>query len=297
MGKKKASLLRQLLIGLLFGLLIMPPSIAQAQWTVYDPAQYTLQIKKKIDEAKRWIDTVRQYSEMYEKAVQQVTTLGGILKTTEDLVAKQRNMIATMSNIGQAVRGAYKLKNQLEALVASRMRAFKAIESRLRNGIFDPEADMRDFEEYLRDSIGRSSQDTVANLERLARMDNKLKRLQDDLESVSARKAWAEQNKTEALEKLNRELAKPEAERCASCISSINQEISNCELLIAQSESEISRLRDEIVTRTRKYNVVLEERVNFARQVKSVNQAWTQFNDTKDEVQKLLNQIEGRTAN
>ncbi|MCG3144280.1 MAG: hypothetical protein HONDAALG_01690 [Gammaproteobacteria bacterium] len=292
----KSSISRQILIGILLGSMILPPTVAYGQWTVHDPMQYTLQIKKKVDEAKRWLDTIRHYSEMYEKAAQQVTTLGGILKTTEDLVAKQRNMIATMSNIGQTVRGAYRLKNQLEALVASRMRAFKAIESRLRNGIFDPEADMRDFEEYLRNSIGRSSQDTVANLERLARMDNKLKRLQDDLESVSARKAWAEQNKAEALEKLNIELAKPESERCAPCISSINQEISNCELLIAQSESEISRLRDEIVTRTRKYNVVLEERVNFGQQVQAVNQAWSEFNGTKDEVQKLLNQIEGRNS-
>ncbi|MGH9840489.1 MAG: hypothetical protein ACREEM_17055 [Blastocatellia bacterium] len=291
---KKTSFFRHLLMGLLLGLLIMPPPIAQAQWTVHDPAQYALQVKKKIEEANRWIKTVNNYVAMYEKAVQQVSTLGGILKTTEDLVAKQRNMIATMSTIGQTVRGAYQLKNRLEAIVTARMRAFKAIESRLRNGIFDPEADMRDFEEYLRNSIRRSSQDTVANMERLARMDNKLNRLQDDLESVSARKAWAEQKKTEALDQLNKELAKPESERCSSCISSLNQEISSCELLIAQCDSEISRLRDEIVARTKKYNVVLEERVNFARQVQSTNQAWTDFNKTKDEVQRLLNQIEGR---
>lgn len=177
----KTSLLRQLLIGLLFGSLIMSPSVAYGQWTVHDPVQYTLQIKKKIDEAKRWIDTVRHYSEMYEKAVQQVTTLGGILKTTENLVAKQRNMIATMSNIGQTVRGAYQLKNQLETLVTARLRVLKGINERLRNGIFDPDADLRDFEEYLRNSIGRSSQDTVANMERLARMDNQLSRTYDEL--------------------------------------------------------------------------------------------------------------------
>jgi len=170
---RQPTLAHQLLIGLLLGALLMPIT-AQAQWTVYDPAQYTLQIKKKIDEATRWLETVRHYAEIYEKAAQQVTTLGGILKTTEDLVAKQRNMIATMSNIGQTVRGTYRLKNQLETLVVSRMRMLKTINDRLRNGIFDPEADLRDFEEYLRNSIGRTSQDTVANMERLARMDNRV---------------------------------------------------------------------------------------------------------------------------
>ncbi|MCI0564980.1 MAG: hypothetical protein MN733_41465, partial [Nitrososphaera sp.] len=284
---RKPSLARQLLIGLLLGALLMPTT-AQAQWTVYDPAQYALQIKKKIDEATRWLETVRHYAEIYEKAAQQVTTLGGILKTTEDLVAKQRNMIATMSNIGQTVRGAYRLKNQLETLVVTRIRALNAINDRLRNGIFDPEADLRDFEEYLRNSIGRSSQDTVANLERLARMDNQLERLRHDLEVAKSRRAGVEQQKKQALENMAGELAKPEDVRCASCISDIKQEISNCELLIAHLDSEITRLQTEIETRVKKYNVVLEERVNFGQQVQAVNQAWTEFNGTKDEVQKLL---------
>jgi len=296
MTTSKSSVPRQMLIGLLLGVMIMPSSVAYGQWTVYDPAQYTLQIKKKIDEAKRWIDTVRHYSEMYEKAVQQVTTLGGILKTTENLVAKQRNMIATMSNIGQTVRGAYQLKNQLEALVASRMRALKTINDRLRNGIFDPDADLRDFEEYLRNSIGRTSQDTVANMERLARMDNQLGRMYEELEKAQKRLSDTQRQKIAAKAKLDAELAKPEDQQCAFCISDLKQEMLGCEMLIAQLDSEISRLRNEITTRTKKYNVVLEERVNFAQQVKSVNQAWTQFNDTKDEVQKLLNQIEGRNS-
>jgi predicted nucleic acid-binding Zn-ribbon protein len=285
-----------MLIGLLLGVMIMPPSVAYGQWTVHDPLQYTLQIKKKIDEAKRWIDTIRHYSEMYEKAVQQVTTLGGILKTTEDLVAKNKNMIATMSNIGQTVRGAYQLKNQLETIVASRVRALKTINDRLRNGIFDPDADLRDFEEYLRNSIGRSSQDTVANMERLARMDNQLGRWYDDLEKARMRFADAVKDRAEAKEGLDKELAKPESERCASCIASLNQQMSNQDLLIAHYSGEIARLESEIRERVKKYNVVLEQRVNFGQQVQAVNQAWTEFNGTKDEVQRLLDQIEGRNS-
>ncbi len=292
---KRSSLAKQIIIGFVIGVLITPAT-AQAQWTVYDPAQYALQIKKKIEEANRWIETVRRYAEMYEKAVEQVTTLRGVLKTTEDLVAKQKNTIATMSNIGRTVRGVFYLKNQLESLVLTRIRAIKAIHSRLRNGVFDPEADLRDFEEYLRNSIGRSSQDTVANLERLARMDNLLERLHYDLQIARQRRAAAEQQKKQAQDNVDRELTKPETDRCASCISDLKQEISNCELLIAHLDSEIARLWTEIENRTKKYNVVLEERVNFGQQVQAVNQAWTEFNGTKDEVQKLLNQIEGRNS-
>jgi len=286
---REKSLLSQLTLGLLIGVLFMPPSVAQAQWTVHDPPQYVLQVKKRLEEANRWVQT-------YQNAVQQLTTLGGILKTTEDLMVKQRNAIATMSSIGQTVRGMYQLKDQFEAIVISRMRAFKSIESRLRNGIFDPEADMRDFDEYLRNSIGRSSQDTIATRERLMRMDNELKRMQDDLESAEQRKAWAVRKKQAALKKLEEEGKKPEADKCAICISSLNQELAECEQLIAASERVISDLRYGIESRVKKYNVEMEERIKFGRQVQTMNDAWTNLNKTKDVIGEQLRKINNRDS-
>src|SRR5215475_3522484 len=156
----RPTLARQLCLGLLIGVLITPTQTAQAQWTVFDPSQYVLQVNKRLEEAERYV-------KMFDNAVNQLTTLKGMLGQAEDLVAKQRNAITTMSNIGRTVRGVYQLKDQFEAIVISRMGALKSINERLHNGIFDPEADMRDFEAYLRNSIGRSSQDTVANLQRL----------------------------------------------------------------------------------------------------------------------------------
>ena len=294
MKRRRLTFMRQILIGLLLGLFIMPTPIAHAQWTVYDPAQYTLQWEKRIEEANRWIQTISHYARIYENAVQQLTTIKGVLTQAEKLVFHNSVWLATMSNIGRSVRGVFLLKNQLEALVRTRIRAIQAINDRLHNGIFDPDADLRDFEEYLKDSIGRTSQDTVANLERLARMDNQLERLLYEMQTASARKAGAEAQKKQAQANLDKELAKPESQRCASCISDLKQEISNCELLITQLDADISRLQAEIVTRTKKYNVVLEERVNFGQQVQSSNDAWNSFNKDKDELTKLLDEIEGR---
>lgn len=294
MATLKPSLARQLLIGLLLGLFIMPAPVAQAQWTVFDPSQYALQWEKRIEEANRWLETINHYAKVYENAVQQLTTLTGVLKKTEELVFHNSKWLATMSNIGRTVRGVFLLKNQLEALVRTRIRAIQAINQRLKNGIFDPDADLRDFEEYLKDSIGRTSQDTVANLERLARMDNQLERMQYEMETAAARRAGAEAQKKEAQKNLDIELAKPESQRCAACISDLKQEISNCELLITQFDAEISRLQAEIVTRTKKYNVVLDERAKFGEQVQSANEAWQKFNIDKDALDKLLAEIEGR---
>ncbi len=281
---RKTSLLRQLTLGLLVGVLFLPPSVAHAQWTVYDPAQYALQVAKKVEEANRWI-------QHYTNLVNQLTTLGGVLKAADDLVAKQKNAINTMSNIGRTIRDSFQLKDQLEAIVVSRMRAFKSIESRLRDGIFDPEADLRDFDEYLRNSIGRSSQDTIATRERLMRMDNELKRMQDDLEVAEQRKAWAVRKKQVALKKLEEEDKKPVADKCALCISSLNQELAECEQLIAESERVISDLRCGIENRVKKYNIELEERIKFGEQVQSMNEAWDRFNNSLDELQRVVSKV------
>jgi predicted nucleic acid-binding Zn-ribbon protein len=191
-------------------------------------------------------------------------------------------------------RGVFLLKNQLEALVVTRIRAIKAIDSRIRNGILDPQADLQDFEEYLRDSIGRSSQDTVANMERLARMDNQLERLYYDLQMARARRAGAEAEKTAAQKNLDKELAKPEAQRCASCIDDLKREIASCELLISGLDATITDLWTQIEQRAKKYNVVLQDQANFGQQVKTLDQSWTTFNGSKDALSELLDEIEGR---
>ena len=59
-------LFKCLLLGLLIGDLLSP-AIVQAQFTVFDPAQYSLQIERQIEEANRWLERVRQYTEEINK--------------------------------------------------------------------------------------------------------------------------------------------------------------------------------------------------------------------------------------
>jgi hypothetical protein len=281
---RKHSPLYHLALGLIVGILIMPPSIAQAQWTVYDPAQYTLQVAKKLEEANRWI-------QHYTNLANQLTTLGGVLKAADDLVAKQKNAITTMSNIGRTVRASFQLKDQLEAIVTTRLDMIKRIDDRLRNGIFDPEADLRDLDEYLRSSIGRSSQDLAANRERLTRMDNQLELWQRELKYKTYKKSWAEGKQKETRSNLKKQEETPEDQRCASCIASLNQELASYELLIAQLEVEIVNLRCQIENRVAQYNLQFEERARFGEQVQSMNDAWDQFNNSLDVLQRALSKV------
>src|SRR5438270_8337092 len=193
--------LRQLLLGVLVGL-ILAPSTAQAQFTVFDPAQYSLQIERQIEEANRWLERVKQYSEEIDKLAEQLSTMKGVLGKAEKLVLHNDNLTRTMAQIGQTVRDVFALKRAMETMVISRLNMIKSIKSRLASGIFDPQADLRDFEDYLRNSIGRTEQDKIATMNRIAMFDATLARLYHDLQTAEARQAGAALEIKQAKDKL-----------------------------------------------------------------------------------------------
>jgi vacuolar-type H+-ATPase subunit I/STV1 len=263
-------LIKHVLLGLLIGA-ILAPSTAQAQWTVFDPAQYSLQIERQIEEANRWLERVRQYSEEINKLAEQLSTMRGVLGQAEKLVLHNDNLTRTMAQIGQTVRDVFALKRAIETMVISRLNMIKSIKTRLMNGIFDPEADLRDFEDYLRNSIGRQEQDKIATMNRIAVFDATLARLYHDLQTAQARQAGAAQEMKQAKDKLDAELAKPQTEQCAYCISDLKLEIASCEKMIADLDAQITNLSTQIEDRVKLYNLTMEERVRVANRVKATD--------------------------
>ena len=278
---RKKPLFQRFTLGLLIGALVMTAQPAHAQWTVFDPSQYALQVKKRIEEAQRYVQT-------FDTAVRQLTTLRGVLGKAEELVTNQFISKQTMSDIGRLARASFELKDQVQALTTTRLTMLKSIDDRLRRGIFDPEADLRDFEDYLKSSIGRSSEDTLANLERLRRMDNTLERMYVELSKLQEAQAETYLEQTTLKAKLNAINSLPESERDAVSIGSLIEKISSNEALVAQYAAKIEELQTRIEERKKKYQVLMDERVKFAEEVYTTNEAWTKFNDTMDEIQKAL---------
>src|SRR5262245_58887969 len=272
---------KHLLLGLLVGVILQPGS-AQAQFTVFDPAQYSLQIERQIEEANRWLERVRQYSEEINKLAEQLSTMKGVLGQAEKLVLHNDNLTRTMAQIGQTVRDVFQLKRAIETMVVSRLSMIKSIKTRLMNGIFDPDADLRDFEDYLRNSIGRQEQDKIATMNRIAMFDATLARLYHDLQTAQARQAGAAQQMKEAKDKLDAELAKAQTDQCANCISDLKVEISSCEKMIADLDAQITNLSTQIEDRVKRYNLTMEERVRIANRVKATDEAWDKLNIVKD---------------
>lgn len=274
---------RNILLGLLIGL-ILTPLTANAQFTVFDPAQYALQIERQIEEANRWLERVKQYSEEINKLAEQLSTMKGVLGQAEKLVLHNNNLTRTMAQLGQTVRDVFALKRAIETMVISRLSMIKSIKTRVMSGIFDPEADLRDFEDYLRNSIGRTSQNKIATMNRIAMFDATLARLYHDLQTAQARQAGAAQQMKQAKDKLDAELAKPQVEQCATCISDLKLEISSCEKMIVDLDAQITSLSTQIEDRVKLYNLTMEERVRIANRVRATDEAWDNLNIVKDGV-------------
>src|SRR5260370_24677461 len=273
--------IKRMLLGILLGA-ILSPATAQAQWTVFDPAQYSLQIERQIEEANRWLERVKHYTDEINKMIEQITTMKGVLTQAEKLVLHNANLTRTMAQIGQTVRDVFALKRAMETMVISRLNMIKSIKTRLASGIFDPQADLRDFEEYLRSSIGRTEQDKIATMNRIAKFDATLARLYHDLQTAEARQAGAALEMKQAKDKLDAELAKPQTEQCGACITDLKLEIASCEKMIADLDTQVSNLSTQIEDRVKLYNLTMEERVRIANRVKATDEAWDNLNIVKD---------------
>src|SRR5262245_44861309 len=276
-------LVRCLLLGVLVADLLLLPTV-QAQWTVFDPAQYSLQIERQIEEANRWLERVRQYSEEINKLAEQLSTMKGVLGQAEKLVLHNDNLTRTMAQIGQTVRDVFQLKRAIETMIISRLNMIKSMKTRLMSGIFDPEADLRDFEDYLRNSIGRQEEDKIATMNRIAMFDATLARLYHDLQTAQAKQAGAAEQMKQAKDKLEAELGKPQTDQCAHCISDLKLEIASCEKMIADLDTQITNLSTQIEDRVKRYNLTMEERVRIANRVKATDEAWSNLNLVKDSI-------------
>jgi chromosome segregation ATPase len=269
---RKLSLIKQLLIGLLLGIIMTPAQPAQAQWTVFDPTSYAAQIEEMAREMDRWMQTVQHYTAMYDKAVKQVTSLGGILTIIDQQLARNKSLISSVAQIGQTVRHIYLLRRQIENMVACRIRAIQQLDSRLKAGIFNPQQDLQDLEEYLSNSIGRSSQNTLANLERLANMDNEFERLRYELRNACIRLAEAQAVLKQYEDMLTAEMAKPEDERHS--VALIQTQISTTKLQIEQIKAQINVLTEKLAEKTKQYGIQLDIRGTYGQQVHQTNKAW-----------------------
>ena len=283
-----------LLASIFLGFEIRP---TQAQWTVFDPSQYVLQVEKKIEEAARWVETINHYISMYEKAAQQyqkmvesVTNLRGILDKVEEQVMRHKQLITTYATLGRLIRGTFELKRRIETTITSQIQSVVNISRRLRNGIFDMDANKRDLDDFLRHSIGRRADAELANLERLAKLDSELERMLYDREMILLDLAKLYEEREKIADEIRAIEANPAANRDG--IESLINQMLAVNLRISTVEGQLLNLEAKIQEKFVAYGLKTDQMVKFGEDIRRTGEMMTGITRASDGFMRELEKYE-----
>jgi conjugal transfer/entry exclusion protein len=281
----KQILMSLLLFSILLGFEVKP---AKAQWTVFDPSQYALQLSKKIEEATRWMETVNQYITMYENAVKQyqkmvesVTNLRGILDKVDEQITRHKQLITTYAQLGKLIRGTYELKRRIENTITSQIQSIVNISRRLRNGIFDMDQNKRDLDDFLRHSIGRRADSELRNLERLAKLDSELERMLYDREMILLDLAKLYEEREKIAEKIRAIDTSNPANQDG--VQSLIDQMLAINLRITTVEGQLRELEAKIQEKFVKYGLKIEQMTEFGKEIQRTNEMMTGITRASDE--------------
>jgi hypothetical protein len=285
--------LREVLCGLLIGLLIMPAQPAQAQWATFDASAFSQRAKSEIKRIKEWLDTIRHYQMLYTNAVEQLTTLGGVLERVDKELAKDKELARLTNDISDIIRGTRQLKNQIDNQTRYQIAALQRIDSRVRNGLFDPEQDLQDLENYLLYSMGRNSKQTLRRAVNTAKADAILRVWMDERQNLTKQRADAYDKLKELKKLLNQKMEllkkqKPPPLDATNITQPLNEAIYQTEMLIGKLERDIAALEEKIQQRLNAHGLRLSDMENFAYQIESSKAAWLELQQTKQEIDKAF---------
>jgi chromosome segregation ATPase len=289
---KKLKFTHQFIIALiLFSFLMFPAAQpTRAQFATFDATNYALQVAKKIEEANRWLQTVQQYTQMYQKAIEQVSSLRGILSIVDEQITKNKQMVEGWAAVGRIVKGVYELKRQIENSIRSEIQAVVSISRRYRNGIFDMGANKRDLDDYLKHSIGRRADASLINLERLARLDTSFERMLYDREMILAELALLYKEQRELQDQVTelRNIASSQQDKIEGMLAQLRAIGSR----IATLELRLDELKKQIEEKCKQYGLKIEQMAEFGKQIRQTEEMMTTITTGSQEFYSELEKYE-----
>ena len=293
-GTVRQMILGVVLSSILIGIDVRP---VQAQWTVFDPSQYALQVAKKIEEAARWVETINHYVQMYENAVKQyekmvesVTNLRGILDKVDEQIMRHKQLITTYATLGRLIRGTFELKKRIEATITSQIQSVVNIARRLKNGIFDMEANKRDLDDFLRHSIGRRSDAHMANLGRLAKLDSELERMLFDRENMLLDLAKLYEEREKIADETRAISVNPSANQDG--VQSLIDQMLAVNLRITTVEGQLRELEAKIQAKFIAYGLKIEQMTEFGKEIRRTTEMMTGITRASDDFLRELERYE-----
>lgn len=289
---KNIKFIHQFAIACLLTSFLMFPAAqpTRAQWVTFDATNYALQVEKKIEEAARWIKTVQQYVSMYQKAIEQVSSLRGILSIVDEQITKNKQLVEGWAAVGRIVKGVYELKRQIENSIRSEINAVVSISRRYRNGIFDMEANKRDLDDYLKHAIGRNADASLKNLQRLARLDSSFERMLYDREMILAELALLYKEQAELQDRVTelRNLPGDSQDKIEGMLAQLREIGSR----IATLELRLDELKTQIEEKAKLYGLKIEQMEEFGKQIRQTEAMMTTITTGSQEFYSELEKYE-----
>lgn len=238
-------------------------------------------IRRNVLEASRWLETKAQYVRDIEEQVKRYTKLAGILDKAQEMIEHKDSIIKAMTEIGGAVRSIILLKNQIEWMVVRQVTSIRQIYQRLKSGVFDERANLRDLEGYLKEIIGtgwdQRYETWQMGMERLAMGDTELMRWHDELRQVQ-KSIVDEQAQLKAVdEAIKRETDKPQKDRSELNVQTLVAQQEAIQARIKDLEARADELLDKIKERCRYYNVQMKDMWGFGAMVETEQENWSEF--------------------
>lgn len=238
-------------------------------------------IRRNVQEASRWLETKAQYIRDIEEQVKRYTKLAGILDKAQEMIEHKDSIISAMTEIGGAVRSIILLKNQIEWIVVRQVTSIRQIYQRLKTGIFDEQANLRDLEAYLKDIIGtgwdQRYETWQMGMERLAMGDTELMRWHDELRQVQKSMVDEQAGLKAVEEALQREINKPQKDRSELNIQTLAAQQEAIQGRIKELERRSDELLDKIKERCRYYNVQMKDMWGFGAMIEAEQEGWSEF--------------------
>lgn len=226
------------------------------------------------------METINHYISMYENAVKQyqkmvesVTSLRGILDKVDEQITRHKQLITTYASLGKLIRDTFELKRRIENTITSQIQSIVNISRRLRSGIFDMDQNKRDLDDFLRHSIGRRADAELRNLERLAKLDSELERMLYDREHVLLDLAKLYEEREKIADKIRAIDASNPANQDG--VQSLIDQMLAVDLRITTVEGQLRDLEAKIQEKFVKYGLKIEQMTEFGVQIRQTSEMMT----------------------
>lgn len=311
---KTSRLSTQVLIGVLIAVILMP-GIAQAQFggpvtVIADTSPTTIatqlntakslaeSIQQNAKQAAVWLEEKERYIREIEEQVKRYTKLAGILDTATEMIQHKDSVIAAMTEIANTVRAVMQLKSQIEYMVVRRVATLRQIYGRLRSGVFDANANLRDLEAYLKSTLGGGWDSRVEvwqiGVDRLAMQDTQLANWYDEWQQLNRKIVNEKQQLDEVDKQLQQENSKPIKNRSEMNIQTLTMQQEEIHSRIRPLEDRAAELLDLIKTRFAYYNVQLRDMWGFGEMVRQEQANWGEFLNINQQALEALDDYTAR---